>query len=292
MPLDAAMRARLRRPGLRQSLSDRRRQGFGLAAALLLHVLFALVIWHEMRPAIAPTIVHLQLHEALQVRLIAAHPAAAARLAPPPAPPPPPRVLPRRETPAREAMSLRLPTPAPATPSHLYDTGGQPLLPAAASSVAEPGYVQHLPDGDPRIMQHRSAVSYHATRFEQYFPPPGESLGGAAVRHVVEAVIHTTAVDLPRGVHLQCKTLLGIPIPDCINPPPPASPKNADERLNMAPAKPLAADPHPPQPPGVADCIAIYRAGQPLPWGCPVDTPNRSVDDELHQRATGAAGHR
>lgn len=184
-------------------------------------------------------------------------------------------------------MTLHLPTPAPTTTPRLYDKQGQLLLPTPVAGSAEPGYVQHPPSGDTRIMHDTDPIKYKATRFEQYFPPPDETLGGAAVRHVVEAVVHTTAVKLPHGVHLQCKTILGIPIPDCINPAPPPSPKDADERLNMAPARSQAADPHPPQPPSVTACIAIYRSGQPLPWGCPVDTPNRAVDDELRQRASG-----
>ena len=71
-------------------------------------------------------------------------------------------------------------------------------------------------------------------------------------------------------------------------PPAPPSAKGGDARLSMAPAKPLAVDPHAPPPPSVAACIALYRAGKPLVWGCPADTPNRAVDDELHQRAAGA----
>jgi hypothetical protein len=289
MPLDASTRVLLRQLAWRRSPPGRQRSTAGLAVALLLHVLFVLLIWHEMRPIVAPAIVHLQLHDVLQVRLIGRVPAVAVR-PPPPEPaqaPSSPPALPRHEPPARNAMTLQLPTSAPTSTLLLYGKQGQPLLPAPATSSTEPGYVQHLPSGDTRIMHDTDPIKYKATRFEQYFPPPDESLGGAAVRHVVQAVVHTTAVDLPHGVHLRCMTILGIPIPDCINPAPPPSPKDADERLNMAPARPLAADPHPPQPPGVAACIAIYRAGRPLPWGCPVDTPNRAVDDELRQRASG-----
>ena len=39
-----------------------------------------------------------------------------------------------------------------------------------------------------------------------------------------------------------------------------------------------AVDPHAPPPPSVAACIALYRAGKPLAWGCPADTPNRAVE--------------
>ena len=171
----------------------------------------------------------------------------------------------------------------------LRDQDGQVLLPAhSASTSATPEYVQRLPQGDTRIMRHADPVPYRATRFEKYFPPPKESAGGALVRHVGEALIKTKDVDLPRGIHLKCKTLLGIPTLDCMMPPPPASAKDGDARLSMAPAKPLAPDPHAPKPPSVAACIAMYRAGKPLVWGCPVDTPNRAVDEEVRQRAAGA----
>ena len=114
-------------------------------------------------------------------------------------------------------------------------------------------------------------------------------MGGAALRHVVDAVVKDTDVDLPGGIHLKCKTVVGVPIPNCINPPSPPSAKVGDERLSMAPSKPLAPDPHAAKPPSVEACIAIYRADKPLPWGCPTDTPNRAVDAEWHDRAAGAA---
>ena len=56
----------------------------------------------------------------------------------------------------------------------------------------------------------------------------------------------------------------------------------------MAPAKPLDGNAHAPKKPDEAACIAMYRAGKPLAWGCPVDTPNRAVDAELRERAAGA----
>ena len=293
VPLDASTRAMLRQwrrpdapPGLRLP---------GLVLALLLHALFALAIWNEMRPP-AHAASSRRPDQVLQVRLIATAPRPAAP--PPPAPPPLPRpvappraILKRPVPPARDAMTVQLPAPPPATPPPLYDRDGKPRLPATAASTA-PGYVQRMPAGDTQIMQHTSPLPYKATRFEQYFPPPGETLGGAVVRHVVEAVVNSKDVDLPRGVHLKCTTLLGVPIPNCVNPPAPPSKKDGDERLSMAPAKPLAIDPHAPPPPGIEACIAMYRAGQPLAWGCPVDTPDRAVDDELRRHAAGAARHR
>lgn len=130
-------------------------------------------------------------------------------------------------------------------------------------------------------------LHYRATPFEPYFPPLDESAGGAAVRGVVNTVIKTREIDLPRGIHLQCTTVLGIPTPDCKIPPPPPSPKAGDERLSMAPAGAMSVAPGQPPAPSLATCIKIYRAGKPLPWGCPVDTPVRAVDAELKERRAG-----
>ena len=275
----------------REPAPERRWQRLALVLAMLLHAVFVVAIWYAMRPPAATALTQLQPDEVLQVRFITRTPNAPA--APPPrqAPPPPKsRALPRRVEPvAKDAMTLQLPTPKPADAVHLYDEHGQPLLPAAAASAPEPGYVQRLPQGDARVMQHPDPIKYKATRFEQYFSPPGETAGGAAVRHVVDAVLKSKDVDLPGGVHLKCMTVLGIPIPNCINPPAPPSAKDGDERLSMAPATPLDGAAHAPEKPAVEACIAMYRAGKPLAWGCPVDTPNRAVDVELRDRAAGAA---
>ena len=39
----------------------------------------------------------------------------------------------------------------------------------------------------------------------------------------------------------------------------------------------------------VEECIAIYRAEKPLPQGCPIDTPTRSVDADMQERAAHPA---
>ncbi len=121
------------------------------------------------------------------------------------------------------------------------------------------------------------------TRFEDAFPSTHETLLGQGVRRALSKTHtnDTTTVNLPGGVHLKCKTLLGLPTPFCQDPPAPPSKKDGDERLSMAPAVPLARELRPRNPPTVARCIALYRGGKPLPHGCPVDTPNRAVDAEL-----------
>ena len=260
-----------------------------LVVVVLLHVLFLLVTRQALLTRAPP---QLAVSPALQARFVPI------LLTPQPAAPPP-VTLPRRPAPQRPTVVARprpevRATAAAAPPAlMLRDRAGQALLPAhSASAGATPDYVQRVPQGDTRIMHNVDPVPYRPTRFEQYFPPPDESAGGALVRHVGEALLKTKEVDLPRGVHLKCKTLLGIPTFDCMLPPAPPSAKDGDARLSMAPAKPLAVDPHAPPPPSVAACIALYRAGKPLAWGCPADTPNRAVDEELHQRAAGAnPGH-
>jgi len=276
----------LRQRRWREPLRGGRQHRLALMVALLLHVLFVLAIWYGMRSPLATSQVHPG--EVLQVRFITHVPTAVAELPPAQAMPPPPKPRTQSRSPepvAKDAMTLQLPTPA--APPRLYDEHGQPLLPAAAASAPEPGYVARLPQGDAQVMQHVDPIKYKATRFEEYFPPPGETAGGAAVRHVAEKVLSTKEVNLPGGVHLKCMTVLGIPTPDCINPPAPPSAKDGDERLSMAPASSLDGAAHAPKPPSVEACIAMYRADKPLMWGCPVDTPNRSVDAELRDRAAG-----
>lgn len=260
--------------------------------ALALHVLLALLVWQALRTTL-PT--PGRTSAALVARFV---PIVLPERAPPskppkPVPPPKPRVVQRQRSTAKPVSPQPQPDTEVPTTATLYDRHGQPLLPApaASSGAAAPDYVQRLPQGDTQIMRHANPLPYQPTRLEKYFPPPGESAGGAAVRKLKDAVVGTKAVDLPGGLHLKCKTLLGIPTPDCADPPAPPSAKDGDERLSMAPAKPLADDPQPPAKPALADCIAMYRAGKPLAWGCPVDTPDRAVDDELHRRAAGAARH-
>ncbi len=280
------------RRGKREPAHDRRWHWPALIVAVLLHAVFMVAIWYGMRPPPTAASTKVQPDEVLQVRFITRAPTTRAEPPPmqPPPSPPKPRALPKRpEPPAKNAMTLQLPTPKPADAVRLYDEHGQPLLPAAATSAPEPGYVQHLPQGDARVMQHTDPIKYKATRFEQYFPPPDETAGGAAVRHVAGAVLKSKDVNLPGGVHLKCMTVLGIPTPNCINPPAPPSAKDGDERLSMAPARPLDGAAHAPEKPDEAACIAMYRAGKPLAWGCPVDTPNRAADAELRDRAAGAA---
>jgi hypothetical protein len=289
-PLDGAARALLRQRRWREPRHERRQHWLALVVAGQLHALFVLVIWQQMRPPTIRTTVRTQADDVLQVRFITRAPDTVAAPPPPATPAPPrPRVPPRpHEPPAKNAMTLQVPTPAPATP-RLYDEHGQPLLPAAAASAPAPDYVQHLPQGDARIMQHRSPVTYQATRFEKDWNSNSNAIDSALQKLVDKTTVKKT-IRLPGGVRIHCGVSLAMLAGGCGgDPPPPPSAKDGDERLSMAPAKPLAGDAHAPPKPSEEACIAMYRAGKPLAWGCPVDTPNRAVDAELRERAAGAA---
>lgn len=290
VPLDPATRELLRTLRDRRPPRDRRPRLLAWLLVAVLHAFFAVVLWHETRPGPPRTFATSTAasNEAvLQVRFIPRRTAPAPSVAPPPAlPRPPPRPKPVREPPRPDAMRVEVPAPAPAPASSvapapkLFDRNGMAQLPAASASAAAPvpGYVQRKPTGDMQVMDHTSPLPYKATRFEQYFPPPGENAAQAGLRKVVAPLFKQHAVNLPRGVHLKCSLLGG-----CSDPPAPPPPNDGDERLSMAPAAPLAKDPHPPAPPSLQTCIAAWRSEGPLPYGCPVDTPARAVDEEVRQ---------
>jgi hypothetical protein len=275
---------------------DRRRLWASLSVALVLHVLFMAGTWYEMKPAAAPPhVVHAQLDQGIQVRFISRSTAAPHAAPPPPITPPPLR--PVREPPSKNAMVIHLPSPpatvtqpAPATsapPPQWFDRSGQARLPAQASSASTapaPDYVQRAPQGDTQIMQHRAGAQYQSApdRFNKYFPPPDESFVAGMMRKLNGHESQTKSADLPGGIHLKCQKVFGIPIPNCVVPPAPPPSTDGDQRLNMAPP-PLVKGTTMPKP-SVASCIADYRAGKPLPYGCPVDTPARAVDAEKHKQ--------
>jgi hypothetical protein len=281
-------------PGRRwhEPARERRQHWLALLLALLLHGVFVLVVWQQMRPRmIAPT-TRAPAQEALQIRFISSAPARATLPVPALQAPPRPRApLAPREPARKNAMSLQLPAPPPPDTTRLFDENGQPLLPAPASSTPVPDYVQHLPQGDPRIMQHRSPVTYQATRFEKDWGK-GNAVDSALQKLVDKTTVKKT-IRLPRGVRIHCAISLAMLAGGCGgDPPAKPSAKDGDVRLNMAPARSLDGQAHAPKPPGEQACIDMYRAGKPLAWGCPVDTPNRAVDAELRERAAKAArGH-
>ena len=257
--------------------------------ALLLHGLFALLVWYAMRPTPPPPPPAAP-EEIMQMRLISAAPAVHAP--PPPlalpAPPPPPAPPPRRrpEPPAKSALVVQAP-PAP----RLFDAHGQPLLPATTSTAPTPGYVQRMPQGDTQVMQHDSPVKYQGTRFEKDWGH-GNNAVDSALQKLVDKTTVKKTIHLPGGIRIHCAVSLAMLAGGCGgDPPPPPAAKDGDERLNMAPSRSLDGHAHAPEPPGVEACIAMYRTGKPLAYGCPVDTPDRAVDAELHERAAKGTGH-
>lgn len=268
---------------------DHRRLGAALAIALVLHVFFVVAVWYEMKPTVRMGhVTHVQRDEAIQIRFIT-HNASKPLAAPPPLVTPP---LPHaaREPVSKNAMTVHLPStastlqPTPATSAPrpaLFDRTGRIVLPANASSAPtapSADYVQHAPQGDTQIMEHRAGAAYQSApnQLQKYFPPPHESFVGGLMRKLNGSESNTKDVDLPHGIHLKCQKVLGIPIPNCAIPPPPPPPTDGDERLNMAPAPLVKGTPTPK--PDIATCIADYQANKPLPYGCPVDTPARAVD--------------
>lgn len=283
----------------RQPPLERPALALTLALVLVLHALFALVLWYEIQlkpPHLA--VVHSYIDQALIVRLIghSSKPRAAQPSEPPPLPtlvPPKQVALPRarpvtHEKLSREAMVVQdheatlAPAASVATPSanSLFAKDGSVQLPPtteATSATASPVAKSAKPADDRQIMQHDyNRMHTKATRFEKYFPPPNETAGGAVGRHIDDSIkkIVKSVCD-PNKSSTVTNMLCGAP-------PLPPSPKDRDERLNLPPPS-LADDPHPTKPPPLSSCIAEYKAEQPLSYGCPIDTPDLAFKAEMRE---------
>ncbi|HEX5307249.1 MAG TPA: hypothetical protein VFW82_14295, partial [Dyella sp.] len=210
-PLDPDTRELLRTLRARRAAPvDRRPRVLAWGLVLVLHAFFAVVLWQETRPGpprTFPTSATASSEPVLLVRFIPRRSAAAPSVAPPPAlPTPPARPKPVREPPRPDAMRVEVPGPAPAASSsvspapRLFGRNGVALLPAASATSAAPvpGYVQRKPTGDTQVMAHTSPLPYKATRFEQYFPPPGENAAQAGLRKIAAPLVKRHAVNLPR----------------------------------------------------------------------------------------------
>ncbi|GAB2593225.1 hypothetical protein ISP15_09665 [Dyella jejuensis] len=274
----------------RKSPRDRRLLWTGLAMTLVLHVFFAVAVWYEMRPGShAQEAVRVQVDNAIQVRFITRRTGSLPAAPPPIAPPPLPH--PAREAVSKNAMTLHLPAsrpsvatppPAPASsarPPVLFDRTGRIILPANAASAAAaptPDYVQRAPQGDTQIMHDQSPVKYRPTALDPYWRKNTNAIDDA-LQKVVEKTTVKKTIQLPKGIRIHCGISLAALAGGCGGDPPPPPPSNdGDERLNMAPPPLVKGAPAAPKP-DVATCIADYKAGKPLPYGCPVDTPARSV---------------
>lgn len=296
--LDRETRETLGRRRWRQPPLTRPTLALALTLVAVLHVLFALALWYEMRPK-PLHLAAVNIDKALIVRLI--DHSSKPRAAQPPEPPLlPEKLAPSRQVPAthaspvtheqsrRDAMVVQdhAAPPAPAasvaTPSaiSLFAKDGSVRLPstteatsATASANAEPS----KPVDDRQIMQHDSnRMHYKATRFEKYFPPPNETAGGAVGRHIGDAIKEIAKSVCDPTKSSTASNLL------CGAPPPPASPMDSDERLNLPPPS-LADNPNPPKAPPLSSCIDEYRAGKPLSYGCPVETPDLAFKAEMRE---------
>jgi hypothetical protein len=304
VPLDASTSDRLRAWSSRRPTRDRRWLWLSLFAAILLHGFFGWFVWRQMRPDTAPSIAAASADgDAIEIRFIARTLPPATALRPAPRTPPPsaapskaaprPRPVSKPEPPSRDAMTVQLPAAKPdnAPPPALFDKSGQPLLPASAASTPpapEAGYVQRMPTDNDKVMQHSTPVKYTPTRFDKYWHKT--STVDSALQKAVDATTVKKTFNLPGGVHIHCAVSVAMLAGGCGgDPPPPPSKKDGDERLSMAPSQQFGKDPHPPTPPTLEACIAMYRANKPLEHGCPVDTPDRAVDAEKAQAAAKAA---
>jgi len=299
--LDSETRASLGRRRWRQPPLSQPVLALALTLVLVLHVLFALALWYEMRPRPGRLeVVNVDIDRAMIVRLIdqsdkprATQPPAPPALPDKPAPSqqaPMARVRPAtQEKPRRDAMVVQdheaAPAPAAsvATPHaiSLFAKDGSIRLSStteAAPAPASAGTAGRAGAADDRqIMQHDSnRMQYKATRFEKYFPPPNETAGGAVGRHIGDAIKKVTKSICDPTKRSVASDLL------CGSPAPPASPMDKDERLNLPPAA-LADNPNPPKAPPLSSCIAEYREGKPLPYGCPVDTPDLAFKAEMRE---------
>jgi hypothetical protein len=291
--LDSETREALGRRRWRQPPLTRPAWTIAWVLVCALHALFALALWYEMRPRSQhPAETHAESGGALIVRLIE-RPSKPIATPPPEPPALPGKSIPPRqvaatpiapavhEKPRRDAMVVQDHAAAPAPAAsvsappaiHVFGVHLPPGESAAANAQTEPA----KPADDRQIMQHDSnRMQYKATRFEKYFPPPNETAGGAVGRHIGDAIkaIAKSVCDPDK------KSTAANPL--CAAPPPPASPMDRDERLNLPPA-PLVSNPNPPKTPPLESCIAEYRDGQPLSSGCPVNTPDLAFKAEMRE---------
>lgn len=297
--LDSETRATLGRKNWRQPPLTRPTLVLALALVAVLHILFGLALWYEMQPRQQTmSLVTVGVDRAMVVRLIE-HPPQQPAVQPPAPSPTPSPVAPRQEPPTRvnpvkhepprrDAMIVQDHTPAPApavsvaTPSteSVFSKDGSVKLPPSTGAVAATESTKAAPDkpaDDRQIMQHdTNHMQYKATRFEKYFPPPNETAGGAVGRHIGDAIKEMTKSICDPTKPSTATNLL------CGAPPPPASSKDRDARLNMPPA-PLADDPNPPKGPSIASCIDEYKADKPLSPGCPATTPDLAFKAEMRE---------
>jgi hypothetical protein len=247
-----------------------------LAVVLALHVLFALMFGNAMRPPAEHR------ERPLSVRLINVttiakqlpSPMAPVTVSSASAPPVKPKPT---EKPHKELInaSTAKPAPTPAPPGNKPDAGR--LFSADGSIRLPPEHIQYSantssevktskPKDDRQIMEHTDFTHYQPTRFNKYFPPPNETLGGAVGRHIDDVIKEIAKTMCDPEKRSTASNLL------CGAPPLPPDPKNTDERLNLPPAA-LAGGGTPVKPVPLSTCIDEYAQGKGLSQGCPINTP-------------------
>lgn len=154
--------------------------------------------------------------------------------------------------------------------------------PAGGTSGTVGSYVQVMPHGDTKIMDHSTPnIGYKSTRFNRDWTPLDESSVDTALRHAVEKTTATHTFHLPRGVRIKCaiSPLLPMALFGCgsADPPPPALADKAYDRMHLAPANPVvqplpassaSTAKAPLQLDNSAECAAARISGGPPPPGC------------------------
>lgn len=244
-----------------------------LAVVLALHALFALMLWNAMRPPSEGR------EQPLRVRLIdvatppkqSPSPAAPVMVTLAPATPKPKST----EKPHKKVIDTPATKPTPLTSGNKPDASQ--IFSASGSVRLPPEHIQYSantssevkaskPKSDRQIMEHTDFTHYKPTRFNKYFPPPNETLGGAAGRHIDDVIKEIAKTMCDPEKRSTATNLL------CGAPPIPPDPKDTDERLNLPPSA-LAGGGTPAKPVPLSTCIDEYGQGKGLSQGCPINTP-------------------
>jgi hypothetical protein len=228
----------------RRTPRDRLRFWLVLAAVVAFHLLLVLFVGVVMR--LRAESYAMQRGQRVGIQLFApeehyAPPPELALPSPPgaPHPPAPPQHL-HFEPRAPGSMSATL-KGVQGPPLRLYGPEGQVNLPPGTGQgrSATPAYQAPQPQRSP-IMQSRTPVPYHATRFDKDWAPSNESLGAKAFRKAVDATTAQKTIKLPGGGKLHCVASPLLLLFGCGPQAPPPPPKNDNDiRLSMPPPETL-----------------------------------------------------
>lgn len=174
--------------------------------------------------------------------------------------------------------------------------------PSGDKAGAIGSYVQVMPHGDTKIMDHSTPnIGYKSTRFNRDWTPLDESSVDTALRHAVEKTTVAHTFHLPRGVRIKCSIspLLPMALFGCGSGDPPPEPlaDKVYDRMHLAPANPVV----PPAPVSSApitrapvqldnraDCATARVSGGPPPPGCVVMTLPVKLAQPASASSTGS----